>query len=168
MTALKNKIYSRLKAFTIIEMLFVMMLTAIVTSLTYLYFTQFSLYLKNSTMGDNRYLNFSQFSMVFRTDMDNAAAIHFDGNAVIIATHSDTNITYQIEKRWVIRATDVVEDTFRFRVADLKIQELDLHKGLVKTIEFDAVFDSNNYISYLYLKEYPSLTLFQNYEHTQR
>jgi len=157
-----------LKAFTVLEMLFVMMLSAIVTGLTYMYFTQFSHYLKKSTTSDNTYLNYSMFNFVYMKDLNDAETIHYNGKDKISLVKSNEEITYQIDEQSIIRGTDNSQDTFKFKVNELEILEVESHKQLVSSIRFEAVFDTNNSLTNYYLKEYPSEILFRNYEPKKR
>jgi type II secretory pathway component PulJ len=75
---MKHKALNRsLPAFTIMEMLIVMLLSAIVVGLTYLYFNQFSHYIRNTEQTSNTYSNFNQFGFVFQKDLDEARQIYF-------------------------------------------------------------------------------------------
>lgn len=157
-----------IKAFTLLEMIFVMMLTAIVTGLTYMYFTQFSHYLKKSTSSDNFYVNFNLFCFVLNKDLSESSVIRFNGKDEIYTGFDDKKETlYRIEKNFIIRESESSTDTFKFKIKDLKIQELEKHYMLVNQIEFNASIDSGNFISYSFLKEYPSETLFHYYEPKQ-
>jgi type II secretory pathway component PulJ len=165
---MKSRSCIKVKAFTVMEMLFVMMLSAIVTGLTYMYFNQFSYYLKKSAKSDNTYINYSLFSFAFNKDLDNAATLHFNGKDKITIGLIDEEITYQVEDKWIIRETENSSDTFKFKVSGLEVKEMEAHKQLVQSILFDAVFDTNSYLSYSYLKEYSSEILFKNYEPKQK
>jgi type II secretory pathway component PulJ len=164
MIILKNRSHIQVKAFTVLEMLFVMMLSAIVTGLTYMYFTQLSHYLKKSSTSDNTYLNYRMFDFVYKKDLDQSGTIHYNGKDEILLKINDEEITYQIDDESIIREADQTTDTFNFKVSNLEVHELESHKQLVSSIRFDAVFDSINFLTNYYMKEYSSEILYNNYE----
>lgn len=127
---LNNKPY--LKAFTIIEMLVVMLLSAIVVGLTYLYFTQFQNYITRTNISDDVYQTYSRFSMVLKKDLDEATCIFSPELYELELITNNEKTEYWFDEQRVIRNKKDVLDTFPLLTGELQLKELTKHQGLIK------------------------------------
>jgi prepilin-type N-terminal cleavage/methylation domain-containing protein len=153
----------KLKAFTLIEMLFVMLLSGIVVALTYLYFNQFRQYLNKAGNSDNASISFCQLSMVLQKDLSEAAEIYYIEPDEIRLITGESQTKYNFDQKWVVRETANATDTFQCVTSGLDVLEMGKYNYLVGTIQFENKQAPGKLFMFTYIKEYPAQILFQKF-----
>jgi len=130
----------RVKAFTIVELVVVMILTAIVISIAYAGYALVGKSLANY-MGSSKVLN--EYLMLTRTldrDFDRATtAKDSSGNVVMLKAGNDGTVVYAFGEEAIVRTAGTVADSFAIGARSLVFVHQDDSPGLVTAIGFDVM-----------------------------
>lgn len=151
-------------AFTVLELIIVMILSGIVIGLTYLYFTQFQHYIRQASLGSEAYIGLDQFSTVFQKDMDDAGEIYYRVPSTIRLLKDEEEIDYSFEGNVIIRKLEYSNDTFHIKSANLDVLEMEDYNDLVEYIGFDIQIENDAMQQASFIKDYNSKTLFNFYD----
>lgn len=147
-------------AFTILELLIVMLLSGIVVGLTFLYFTQFQRYIRQQFSASEVYMCSGQFNTVFQQDIDNSGEVYYQSPDLIRVIQSENEIQYEFNEDRIIRKLENVNDTFRLTTSHLSVHEMEDYNDLVDFMEFEVNIDDGHPQQVSFVKEYNSKTLF--------
>jgi prepilin-type N-terminal cleavage/methylation domain-containing protein len=132
-----------IKGFTLLEMLFVILLSAIVVSLTFLYFNAFNRYISQITRLSEYELQVLRMESLLTYDIDRAASIQINKDNTTFMSVLGTNVDYEFAVNYIVRIQEENSDT-------LKCEELlfspEYNRGSNKTIKsFELqITDHNN------------------------
>jgi prepilin-type N-terminal cleavage/methylation domain-containing protein len=157
----KNK---SLPGFTVIELLIVMLLSGIVVGITYLYFTQFQSYLRQTSVRSDQYFSAGQLHMVLQHDMEQAQQVFFSSPDELHLHLNETEIEYVFDAEYIVRKHPVSSDTFQIQILDIKVDEMEDYQDLVKTIELETRMNNQDLLRFELYKDYTAKTLFNLYQ----
>ncbi len=100
-----------LKGFTLLETLFVILLTSIVLSLTFLYFNTFQKYITSITRTSGYEADILRFESLLVYDIDRAFAVRLKSTYSSDIECSGINVGYEINEGHIIRTQNNVSDT---------------------------------------------------------
>jgi prepilin-type N-terminal cleavage/methylation domain-containing protein len=147
---------SRLKGYTVMELIVVMVLSAIVVSIAYTSFDIISKQYLRYKKSHEEISKILMFDLVLTKDFKNSVFVSLDDDG-IVCNYSDRKINYQIDEHFVVRQENDVLDTFKVRVTDFQsdfsgIRVTDPGQ-LINHFEFVQQYDDADYL-YAYQKEY--------------
>jgi type II secretory pathway pseudopilin PulG len=151
----------KLKGFTLLETLFVVLLTAIVISLTFVYFNTFQKYIQSQNKIMNYELEVLRFESLMNYDIDRCAFITQNGNAI---TMEGIHVAYEFFEMYLVRHQYENTDTLKGKRIDwlTETEEAD-NDELVKTIEVAITDLKNRQRNYIFFKDYDIKTKFEAY-----
>lgn len=115
---MKNK---PLKAFTIIEALFSMLLLSLIVSMVYLISNLLSKQLVLFEKENTEIINYNFFDSVFMTDLNNSTDFKFNDNQINLYYYNSMPITYIINKSNILRVKNRAVDTLKIYVKSYEI-----------------------------------------------
>jgi type II secretory pathway component PulJ len=151
-------------AFTIIELLVALLLGSIVVGMTYMYFSRFQDYLKNTFTQENTYSELNRLQFVLQRDFDAARTIFPAGIDELIMNMEQTEITYQFEEDRILRETGEASDTFNLRVVNYLANSLKEYNDLVISVELELLPEPEKQVYLFCSKVYPAETRFSIFE----
>lgn len=112
----KQKQWSKtwIKGFTLLEMLIVILLTAIVVSMAFLYFNTFNRYIAQINHSSEVELQILRFESLLSYDIDRAEEVLFDLDETTIIEFVGINTSYHFSDSFISRKQDSSVDTLKF------------------------------------------------------
>ncbi|MGD2034792.1 MAG: prepilin-type N-terminal cleavage/methylation domain-containing protein [Bacteroidales bacterium] len=160
---MRPKLNRKLKAFTILELLIVMMLSAIVVGMTYLYFTQFRHYLQTTYQQEEDYARLYRFEFALQKDIDLATELFSPSENELEVRFGDEEIRYVFDEGRVVRETGNTADTMELKLTGTSFQVLEEYNGLIESLDLEMETEPGKRLSLVFMKEYPAAVLFRNY-----
>lgn len=161
------KLNKKIKAFTIIELLMVMMLSGIVIGLTFLYFAQFRHYLQSTYKQEDSYSELYRFQFAIQKDIVFAQEIYAPSTDEILIRFANNEIKYLFDNSWVVRETQLATDTIKLKIFDVSFNIQPEYNNLVKSIDIELEAESDKSLLLSFTKEYSAATLFVNFKKQQ-
>lgn len=109
----------RVEGFTVMEILVTMVISSIVVLTAFEFYNIFNKLLlkKNNTMESGKEM--LQFFNVLDKDAAKAVSMELSASGLIMKNYNDDPVRYVFYDDFVIRAMDIVSDTFRIKVMNL-------------------------------------------------
>lgn len=155
----------KVKAFTIIELVVVMILTAIIVGIVYSAYSivgnQYYVYKKTGTQNSQVAL----LSMLLNKDFTSSHFIKYGNDELFFYSKEDNFIHYVFEENYITRNSNSVTDTFPINPLNIQmkfLQELQLvHNSLVDELYFEAVIFNQQQLFH-FKKQYAADVLMEN------
>jgi len=164
---MKRKLKNKIRAFTVLELLIVMVLSGIVIGLTFLYFTQFRHYLQSTYREENTYAQLLRFQFALGKDITMATEVFSPSTDELQVKFADDEVLYVFDKEWVVRETTMASDTTKLKIIDVSFHTLEDHNDLVREVELEVETGSGEELSLAFAKDYSSAVLFRNFKTQQ-
>ncbi len=161
---MKWKMNNKIRAFTVLELLMVMMLSGIVVGLTFLYFTQFRHYLQSIYQQESAYSQLHRFQFALQKDIALAKEIYAPSEDEIRIVFANDEVEYLFDSDWIVRETEMATDTIPLRIVDVSLNVLTEYNKLIGDIELELEAEPERRIQLSFTKEYCSATLFRNFK----
>ncbi|MBN1953397.1 MAG: type II secretion system protein [Bacteroidales bacterium] len=161
---MRNKSARKLPGFTLVEMLFVMLLGAIVMGLTYMYFSRFQQYLSQVKKQEDKYMVLGQLNTLLQTEFQNAEEVYFIQPDQLILLEEENEIVYAFRDEGIVRTKGENRDTFKLSSNTLRVSELEENNWLVSEFSFDAETEKDQMVPFFMHKEYTGKTLFETFK----
>lgn len=159
--AIKNR---TIKAFTLIEVLIVFIITSTVILLAMWSYMNVMSYLKSYNQNENINQELALFLDYFNKDMDKAKELLDTRDALQLNYYNQDPIFYEFYNNFVLREQYSYQDTFwvNINTYDYKFEEL--NEDWVSEIFLEINVSGVNYPLYFY-KNYSNQQLFEKYEY---
>lgn len=145
---------NRLPAYTIIELIIIMVLTGILSAFTFsalgLFSQSFTLFHKVT----GRSYELTLLHRLLTKDMDQAQLVQQESEKVLHCQYMDKNVVYEFDNKCIIRK-DVLIDTFHVVAQNYKVALLPLSDKVVQALQFELLV-SEQVIPYVFRKPYPA------------
>lgn len=146
---------NKLPGYTIIELIIIMVLTGILSALTFSALTLFSQNFFFFQKITRRSYELTLFHKLMLKDIDGAQKVETVGPASLRCVYVDTEIQYDFETDQVLRRSAALVDTFHFAVHDYKYELLSASDKVVQSVTFELHI-SEQVLPYIFKKEYPA------------
>jgi Tfp pilus assembly protein FimT len=156
----------KVNAFTILELVITMMISAILIGLTFTIYGIVTRSYQSFSKKNDEVMVMLTLDRLLRSDFSKAEAVRRQGSKILIIAHRDT-VCYAFESGFLIR-THGITDTFRVdhQQLDSKFEGRPPETNPDSAVLQDELSFSVTYhdqvIPYHYFKQYSSETLFQN------
>jgi len=151
---------TRIKAFTIIELLVTMLVSSIVVSAGIYVFSTFNKAMIISNSKNLMDTEILQFQQVLKKDFIDADEIYFQYESIIINYHNDEKNYYDISDDYIVREAVNSIDTFNIQVYDSYINYTSKNTKLVNELVLETELDKLDYPIHVY-KKYPAEKLIE-------
>lgn len=153
-------VYKKLPGFTLLELLFVILLTSIVVSLTFTYFTAFRKYMSEISKDSEYETEIMRFETFLRFDIEKSEFLAMDQNSDYSLKCDGTNIYYYFGEEFVIRTMDQSDDTLFAREIKFNPEFYPENDTLVVSFNLNITDLNNRIREYWFYKNYPIKTKF--------
>lgn len=153
----------RLKAFTLIELAVVMLLTALVCTLGYMAWGIVQQQLTGYQRASNITAELARMEMALRHDMDQAAAVARSGNTITCTLRNNKTISYQLLPEMLLRTAPGRNDSLQIKSQGLQTTELEAGPPtgtLVQQLRVDFTLHGQQ-LTFVHDKSYGSALLMQ-------
>jgi hypothetical protein len=137
----------RLRAFSVIEALFSMMLLSIIVSLTYLLFNLINKQMSILEKENMLELNYLIFDSNFREDLNNSINYKFEKNKITMHYYKKPKVSYKFDKNFVLRQIGNTIDTIPLKIKSFRL--LRTYRNSISLLEIDITLINesikNNY-----------------------
>lgn len=144
----------RLQAYTIIELIIIMVLTGILSAFTFsalgLFSQSFSLFHKVT----GRSYELTLLHKLLIKDMDQAVLVLQEDEKILNFEYADKKVYYEFEEKYILRR-DVLLDTFHVVAQNYKLELLPSSDKIVQSLTFELLV-SEQVIPYVFRKPYPA------------
>lgn len=152
---------TKLKGFTVMEVMITLILTGIVVSFGYLSFQMFSGYSSRISDISEKLSQTAVFDNLLKHDIVNARTVTIEsgGSNIVITQNNDKIITYSIETDAVIRVQTGVEERFEVEVksAEFMFDGQPVTSGFIDECNFTVLYNEKP-INFTYTKQYSAAT----------
>ncbi|HTF81921.1 MAG TPA: hypothetical protein VL947_09355 [Cytophagales bacterium] len=159
---LKNR---RIPAYTIIELIIIMILTGILSALT---FSALGLFSQNFILFQRitrRSYELTLLHKLLLKDIDMCQKLEATGEGTIRCVYADKEVAYEFEPEKILRRGSALVDTFYFSSQNYKYELMPASDNVVVGITFELKV-SEQILPYIFKKEYPA-DIFVNQNTTQ-
>lgn len=148
----------KLRAFTLLELLFVMILTTIILGMGYFAFStavkQMYVYKENSKKIAEKFL----FTTFLQRDFMEAASVFKSSDTLVFSNAMNERLQYFFSDEYIVRSTNSVEDTFFYKTQNKNEKFLDMpvdvSNGLVDEIYFEIINNNEQFEIFHAVKSY--------------
>ncbi len=153
----------KLRAFTLLELLFVMILTTIIIGIGYLTFNistkQLHSYRENSKKISEIFL----VTMLLNKDFTEAKSVLKANDSLILTGDGNSSLQYFFTEEYIVRSANSVTDTFYYKTQNRSEKFLDkpadVNRGLVDEIYFEIKTDDERAEIFHAVKAYSAAAL---------
>lgn len=150
-----------IRAFTIVEIIVVMLITAIVISASMLLYNSMNRIQQSSFSKGEEEAAFVLLTDVLRKDCNQSSFIRFS-NDVITCQKPKETVMYELNLDCIVRKTASV-DSFPFAASNLEVEYADKGQEVLKAISFTFILKKDT-IPFYYYKEYGAAFYLNNDE----
>jgi hypothetical protein len=155
-----------LKAFTLLELLFVMILTTIIIGIGYFAFSvsikQIYFYKKNSKKITEAF----QLTMLLNKDLAEAQSAVKSNNVLVLTSKTNSELRYYFGEEYIVRKNSFAADTFFYETQSRSEKFLDKpadpNNGLVDEIYFEMKTNEEQFEIFHAVKPYSSEALIKH------
>jgi len=156
----KVKMKSSLPGFTLLEMLFVILLTSIVVSLTFTYFTAVRRYLVQINNESNFETEIMRFETFLRFDIEKSDYLIWEENRNFLLKCAGTNTNYLFGEKYIVRTWEQSDDTLFAAEIEISPEYFPENDTLIKSFNL-IITDANRRLrEYWFYKTYTIKTRF--------
>jgi type II secretory pathway pseudopilin PulG len=155
-----QKYNNRVEGFTLLETLFVILLTTIVISLVFVYFNTFQKYTANSEKVIIYEKDILRFESLMQYDIDRSRELYFSDDDVIL---NDIDVSYKLTENMIIRDQSGSVDTLRAREIQFDVYYQSDEIPLVKGIEINLTDLNNHHRTYYFYRDNDFQSIFNTY-----
>jgi type II secretory pathway pseudopilin PulG len=159
--------YQHLQGFTLLETLFVILLTSIVVSLIFVYFNTFQRYIIHLNKSTEYELQVFRFESLMQYDLDRSTRIVLNTEYTPEIYCFGTNISYTIGDKYIARTQQEVTDTLKAVKIDFTPQFFPGSDSLLEAITVGIEDVNNRTRSYSFYKIYDEKTNFEEFMKTK-
>lgn len=151
----------KLKGFTLLETLFVVFLTSIVISLTFVYFTTFQKYIQGQNNTLNYELEVLRFESLMQYDIDRSTRLVRKGNSLVL---EGIDMQYTFFESYLVRHQYENSDTLQGNNVKWHTQS-EIFKGIeiISSVEVSVIDFKNRSRNYIFRKDYDIKTKLESY-----
>ncbi|MFP9100758.1 type II secretion system protein J [Flavobacterium sp. RHBU_24] len=153
-----NKKGGHIRAFTIIEAVIGMVITAIIMSIIFVVFTITSERLLDFKQANIEIVDLNRVNYALNKDMFESKYIEYNDGVLKFLMHDDASATYAIDRDILTRYSDEFIDTFHIHVANMyfdTISSLNKRQSY-KRINLKLIDGKKSFNTYFYKKIYPA------------
>jgi len=163
----QNLLKKKFEGFTLLETLFVILLTSIVVSLIFVYFNTFQRYMLQINKTTDYEIQILRFESLMQFDLDRAKYIILKEEDPVKILLAETQINYVIGENFIVRNQNEVPDTLKatnISFIPMLLNESDflLEGFIVNVIDFN-----NRTRDYAFYKKYDEKTNFEEFIKTK-
>lgn len=134
----------KLKAFTIIEVLVVVLISSIAVGTAATAYLLIQRYYGNfSTIYKHNY-EVTSFHAILQNDIDRSHHVSGDSYNMYMFSDKDTLAKYTIENECVVRTCPLLTDTFRLQVKNTDIKTINAQTDYINTVSFTISHDGED------------------------
>ena len=156
----------KLKAFTLLELLFVMILTTLIIGIGYFAFIFSVKQLYSYKENSKKIADAFQLTMLLNKDFAEAKSVLKINDTLAFTGILDSRLQYFFNDEYIIRNINTISDTFYYTTQNRSEKFLstlaDAHKGLVDEIYFEIKINKEQFEIFHALKSYSAEALMQN------
>ena len=157
-----------LKAFTLIELVVAMLISATVIALASGVFLSFSNMYKKAHFEESKELTFCFFENNLRREIDKAYSLTYLDDILTLTFLHNPPLTYAFEDSLMIKTTFNSIDTFRLNYQEFQLGTLKTNRGdWITDIYFMLIINKLEYPIHI-RKVYDNETLFNNNDHAHQ
>lgn len=161
-----SRLKTKLSAFTILEVIIVMLLISVVMAMAYAVFFMVSSYEARMNINNESQNEYLLASAVFRTDIENADYLEIGADSSLMCILPQKNVDYRIINQLLIRTVDGQSDTLlREKEMQLSFEKIE-NREHPEFVESASVMLTDSLGKRTYLsgtKIYSSASLFKTY-----
>lgn len=161
-----SRLKTKLSAFTILEVIIVMLLISVVMAMAYAIFFMVSSYEAKMNMNNESQNEYLLASAVFRRDIENADYLEIGADSSLACVSSQKNVNYRIIDHFFMRTVDGLSDTL-LRKKEMQLSFVQIaNREHPEFVESASVMLTDSLGKRTYLsgtKIYSSASLFKTY-----
>ena len=152
---------SRFAAFTIIELIVVMLLTTVIATLSYLVIDNTQQHFWLYEKSNNASLEVAALNTLLKNDFHQATDIQLVNEAIVFQM-ADNQVVYQFDGKKIKRINETIADILNVNTLDMQIsfENEPVEKGKIDQLQLECKY-SEDKITLNYTKEYSSKDLWK-------
>jgi type II secretory pathway pseudopilin PulG len=143
----------KLNGFTLLETLIVLLLTSMVVSLTFAYFSAFQKYMRQNISTSAYETNILRFESLINYDLERFDEVSVD-NWDNLLLGKEKEITYKFNDHYIIRYQESSQDTLKIEDLEYEYIYMKKHPALLSALKLDFIDLSGRNHNYYFYKEY--------------
>jgi hypothetical protein len=151
----------KLKAFSVLEATFSLLVSAIIIGLIYVLFDVLSFRIEKFKNENESTSDLSRFSSVLRHDLFKNDKLHIQEKDLVLNGVILKEVRYHFEESIIIRSHNQFKDTFHFRITMPKIDTIQYKSKTrqLQRLNFNLMLDEQQTSIYFYKNIYPDQLL---------
>ena len=133
----------KIRAFTIIELVVVMILSGIIIGIVYSAYQIVSSQYENYRKANNQNTSMAVLTLLLNRDFSTAYSIKKEGERISFFDQENKVCSYAFAEDFIIRSTNAVEDTFHIHTFNIEVlflnQPQSSYTGLIDEVYFESM-----------------------------